>query len=552
MPDALSKTVPIWCCVMNRAIFPDSGPHDLHTPHQAVSSSEHAQIEQRIDGFVKEFLEICAPDIVEFKLKVQKPLRPLWVIQSSSLPEMPPAFTDFHPIVLCTASRRVHGNEGSENGYIQGAADDQEAWSYGLTPKLFWSNKEQLLSTNEDELPDLIADLVKHEKGPDARPVLVRPTTKLFVSSSHNVNLQSFSTIISCTPSILTTTKPEDLQKKYLHLSCGTGKLGSRDLRTHLALLSSFFSSLPDEIGNILICCPTGKDLSVGVALTILCLYTDDKGIISRERTGKKVDKKFIKQRLTWLTTTSPTLNPSRGTLQSVNAFLMPDPYSTAKDTRTPVPVLKSQLTLVDAEGQPISKEPTSALTSTAQSSNFMSLPSTLFTNILATTAKPWSFTRTLTSALPTHPSGTVTGTATLTPFSTSTPSMAATALLYAEEGEFATTTGLKFTTRRKYVYQLKNDAVIVFFHEEEKEGGVGGLFVEMGDLSLEESDGEGEKVWVAKNRETHLCGEDLYSASWRFGGGMFGGEGEKWWEVRYDVVGPKKEYVSETRYTIA
>jgi tRNA A64-2'-O-ribosylphosphate transferase len=129
---------------------------------------------------------------------------------------------------------------------------------------------------------------------------------------------------------------------------------------------------------------------------------------------------------------------------------------------------------------------------------------------------------------------------------------VAATALLYAEEGEFATTTGLKFTTRRRYVYQLKNDAVIVFFHEEEKEGGVGGLFVEMGDLSLEESDGEGEKVWVAKNRETHLCGEDLYSASWRFGSAMFGGEGGKWWEVRYDVVGPKKEYVSETGYTLA
>lgn len=56
MPDALSKTVPIWCCVMNRVLFPDMGPHDLHTPPQAVSASEHAQIERRIDGFVKQFL----------------------------------------------------------------------------------------------------------------------------------------------------------------------------------------------------------------------------------------------------------------------------------------------------------------------------------------------------------------------------------------------------------------------------------------------------------------------------------------------------------------
>lgn len=58
MPDALSKTIPIWCCVMNRAILFDSGPHELHTPPNAISASEHAQIERRIDGFVRQFL-VC-------------------------------------------------------------------------------------------------------------------------------------------------------------------------------------------------------------------------------------------------------------------------------------------------------------------------------------------------------------------------------------------------------------------------------------------------------------------------------------------------------------
>jgi len=55
MPDALSKTVPIWCCVLNRAMFPEAGPHPLYTPPQAVSPSEHSQIEKRIDGFVQQF-----------------------------------------------------------------------------------------------------------------------------------------------------------------------------------------------------------------------------------------------------------------------------------------------------------------------------------------------------------------------------------------------------------------------------------------------------------------------------------------------------------------
>lgn len=56
MPDALSKTIPIWCCVMNRVMFPKSTHHKLYTPPQAISASEHAQIEKRIDRFVRDFV----------------------------------------------------------------------------------------------------------------------------------------------------------------------------------------------------------------------------------------------------------------------------------------------------------------------------------------------------------------------------------------------------------------------------------------------------------------------------------------------------------------
>jgi len=60
MPDALSKTVPFWCCVMNRAIFgvEKKGDEalDLFTPPSAVSESENTQMGRRIDGFVQQFL----------------------------------------------------------------------------------------------------------------------------------------------------------------------------------------------------------------------------------------------------------------------------------------------------------------------------------------------------------------------------------------------------------------------------------------------------------------------------------------------------------------
>jgi tRNA A64-2'-O-ribosylphosphate transferase len=53
MPDALSKTVPIWCAVLNRALFPtESALHPVQFPPNFLTASEEAQIEQRIDGFV--------------------------------------------------------------------------------------------------------------------------------------------------------------------------------------------------------------------------------------------------------------------------------------------------------------------------------------------------------------------------------------------------------------------------------------------------------------------------------------------------------------------
>lgn len=53
MPDALSKTVPMWVAVMNRILFPEIvAGHKLSTPEDVVSRSEHAQIEGRLHDFV--------------------------------------------------------------------------------------------------------------------------------------------------------------------------------------------------------------------------------------------------------------------------------------------------------------------------------------------------------------------------------------------------------------------------------------------------------------------------------------------------------------------
>lgn len=528
--------------------------------------------------------------------------------QTSTLPDTKPDFSDFHPVILCTASRRVQGAEASEGGYVQGAADDHEAWSHGLTPSLFWSNRDELLRTNESDLPEKIAGLVKQDRGADAMLTLIRPTSTLYVSASQNVDLTPFDTVISCTLEPL----PQALLKYagvriYLHLPCQNGKLGSRDLRTQLPALRQIasISLLGEGMKKTLICCPTGKDLSIGTALSYLCLFVNEDGEVRMQESrytkakqmftekghARDIDKLLIKQRLSWITTSNPALNPSRATLQSVNSVLM-----SSEPPSSPLPKFKNP-TLCDEKWNPLPRPcclaPLSDHSECTSNSCLVTYPGNsplcrppyvrhnkdgshgqfdaffLFGRFSDT---KWSFTRTLRSVLPSHPSGTVVGTATFS--ETSLPHT----FLYTEEGEFTTDSGMKFTTRKKYVYQLITEPaslpriVVKFFDDTAQSSsigpdgsGVGGLFVEMGllekgtgnnkdrdeDIYQDIGDDGLEAVLVAKNKEQHLCGEDLYTASWRFAKAFLDDEGELWWEVRYDVKGPRKEYVSSTKYVL-
>src|ERR1700761_9309593 len=78
MPDALSKTIPIWCCVLNRALFPeDAACHGLHVPPTVVSDSEKSQMEARLPGFLASFRELHM-DTALLREQVGNPLRPVW------------------------------------------------------------------------------------------------------------------------------------------------------------------------------------------------------------------------------------------------------------------------------------------------------------------------------------------------------------------------------------------------------------------------------------------------------------------------------------------
>ncbi|EOD31064.1 hypothetical protein EMIHUDRAFT_449651 [Emiliania huxleyi CCMP1516] len=129
-PDSLSKTVPIWCCVVNRACAELSADRradwdtDLHLPPW-VPPSEASQIEARIGGWVAALRRpAMAAVLAGFARALDAPLRPGWLC--------PPPPPDGGCAVAAAATEGAVAAERSSYTYVQGAADDEENWARGL------------------------------------------------------------------------------------------------------------------------------------------------------------------------------------------------------------------------------------------------------------------------------------------------------------------------------------------------------------------------------------------------------------------------------------
>ena len=179
MPDALSKTVPIWCAVINLAIELrrkrkpvaeiDDGDWDaqLYLPPRIVSASEKAQIESLLPMWAAA-LEVRHPGLATLSLKrradpvqasalplppLSLPLRPFFIHPSTSVPPHIPGFPSYIPIICLSASRWVNEENGDEipsfsklrDGrtmgfeYVPGAGDDDELWGRACLLPLQWN-----------------------------------------------------------------------------------------------------------------------------------------------------------------------------------------------------------------------------------------------------------------------------------------------------------------------------------------------------------------------------------------------------------------------------
>ncbi|ODQ77402.1 hypothetical protein BABINDRAFT_163649 [Babjeviella inositovora NRRL Y-12698] len=361
IPDALSKTVPIWCAVINYVMMgpPEGESHTnwLHCPPGQVSKSEYTQIISRIPQFAQRAtaMGILKPQQLAEMLS-RRPLRPLWVFpdpkNAINLPETPPGvFDDFHPVICCTASKMCQ--DGIEMNYaydkagraidswyyVQGAADDHELWAgKHLSPPLFWQvvadanfdintlndaefllNIEQLHSTNisqattnSDDLTQALGILRVGDTCLDFGLILAnlrleayQHSYKVAVCFSENFAIESAAG-----------------RCKVLNYPFQSSKKGSKQFRQELPQIMAQLESEVLANASILIVCDTGKDLSVGMVLVILCQYYNLDTVTLNKTKNEVVSKEYVKK---WLARILEykKVNPSRATLLSVNSYLM-------------------------------------------------------------------------------------------------------------------------------------------------------------------------------------------------------------------------------------
>ncbi|KAG6828845.1 hypothetical protein H0H92_006604 [Tricholoma furcatifolium] len=378
IPDALSKTVPIWCAVVNRAIArrypgPDKRDWDtaLYTPAGVVSPQEHHQIELRIDAWATSLFNSSfeLPDL-------PAPLRPFWITPATTT--FPAthlhATPTFLPIICISASRQSEDERRPGGfGYIQGSGDDHELWSMGLTPAHYWRHTSALLAATRSELPGVIQTIISSDTmtgvdkmyfiDDDRVSKIAKVNGRLRIGTFDDVERggwsEYFAYVFLPSPSeaptppasenirsitlplaprikthIATTLLPRALpfigaelvHSRAVCIICGnkeTAEVGDEGVAVLLAALVVFFNVDGESTVTV-----TKSPQSSEAALRDEGSVSGVDGVaetnhLEEIRIPDGVDKTCIRTRLEWIIASRPAVNPSRATLKQLNEFFL-------------------------------------------------------------------------------------------------------------------------------------------------------------------------------------------------------------------------------------
>ncbi|KAH9815190.1 tRNA A64-2'-O-ribosylphosphate transferase [Melampsora americana] len=365
-PDALSKTVPAWCAVLNsvrlhlidqypiaemdREFWSDELSIGLSTPPDAVRASEHDQMRQRVEHWARELLS-SSFDFRRSLAQLKRPLRPVWCCPTSICTAIDSHLDQddlpsYYPVVCLSASKIVtDASTTYRTGgytYVQGAGDDHESWSQGLTPKIFWKYATKFLSASRHDIPNLLREIFAEQESKNQASAFSQQSfdiqeTALNIKLADGMTTLESQTSIGNLLTVLVSTSTNQIQI----FKQGDDAKEVFQIEGDQSVLKNFNKTLSHINPKCLqalrakgkLCIIAGgchkaqaQDLVVAMALCVLVETFDDAKQL-RTQPVARIDKSLIRSRLQWMIEASDgSLNPSRSVLKRVNNFLIPPP----------------------------------------------------------------------------------------------------------------------------------------------------------------------------------------------------------------------------------
>jgi tRNA A64-2'-O-ribosylphosphate transferase len=331
LPDSFNATLPIWCCVLNRvAEYYDlccttaadkkqdksgttrSSTWDtvLYVPSH-LSTQEYNDMMMVLPDRVQSVINshvILNPD--KFVKTLYKPLRCFWIhnthqdmIVERIYQDITNAMDDYICILCVNCSdATIHSDD-----YIPGAGDDEQSWSLGLTPSLFWDHHKLLLNmSNTEELSSMIQTIVDEAKLKNEEwfrsmdhmdldisydDTNVKRELSDFYDTIGNTRISIGSRRAGRPPECwndfdaivnVTTVEYDEISsgrgvpqnKYYLQLPVEEGKRDRTEFEKWLPIALIFIAT--HAIANkhrVLVHCAQGMDRSVGIVLAFICMF---------------------------------------------------------------------------------------------------------------------------------------------------------------------------------------------------------------------------------------------------------------------------------------
>lgn len=348
IPDSLSKTIPLWIAILNKFIDPALKFDDVfQTPVETVSRYEHDRILDLLPEFYANIGQF--KDLIIDKIKIlRKPLRPFWIYPDCGKYPIFTGTEKFIPIILLSASKESQDGENKSLGYsyVQGAGDDHELWSRGLTPDLFWSvmaemdgGFDSLYSLTDSQIADIIDCVVIEDKlkrsslepskrgkfwnDIDINDIVYASERLSFGKIDQNVEFKNseiintefnFDVVVVLDSTFKYIQDVKSVKKIYQFSLDSHSKKSSKLLRKELSCIMDILKPCKETHDSVLVLCGSGDDLSVAV---VICYINYINGMGKKDITKESIRRDLIK--LMEL----KTLNPQRATLNSINSYLM-------------------------------------------------------------------------------------------------------------------------------------------------------------------------------------------------------------------------------------